>query len=145
MSTFSGSITYALGSSPYSDVFASGAFLIGVDVNDTNKAQIINSLTVAFDTGKSYTLYPVPQDLPNTANGVGWSDFVIDLNGGGSIPVPAGATSVTFSLQLSKLNDGPDRLFVIPQASAVPDGCVTLMLLGGALVGLGALRRKFRA
>jgi len=27
----------------------------------------------------------------------------------------------------------------------VPDGGVTLMLLGGALVGLGALRRKFRA
>ena len=27
----------------------------------------------------------------------------------------------------------------------VPDGGATLMLLGGALVGLGALRRKFRA
>lgn len=27
----------------------------------------------------------------------------------------------------------------------VPDGGMTLMLLGGALVGLGALRRKFRA
>jgi hypothetical protein len=26
----------------------------------------------------------------------------------------------------------------------VPDGGTTLMLLGGALVGLGALRRKFR-
>jgi hypothetical protein len=29
-------------------------------------------------------------------------------------------------------------------ATAVPDGGATLMLLGGALVGLGALRRKFR-
>lgn len=28
---------------------------------------------------------------------------------------------------------------------SVPDGGATLMLLGGALVGLGALRRKFRA
>jgi hypothetical protein len=27
----------------------------------------------------------------------------------------------------------------------VPDGGATLMLLGGALMGLGALRRKFRA
>jgi hypothetical protein len=30
------------------------------------------------------------------------------------------------------------------QASKVPDGGMTLMLLGGALVGLGTLRRKFR-
>ena len=29
-------------------------------------------------------------------------------------------------------------------ATAVPDGGATLMLLGGALVGLGALRRKVR-
>ena len=29
--------------------------------------------------------------------------------------------------------------------TSVPDGGATLMLLGGALVGLGALRRKFRA
>lgn len=29
--------------------------------------------------------------------------------------------------------------------TAVPDGGMTLMLLGGALVGIGALRRKFRA
>ena len=29
-------------------------------------------------------------------------------------------------------------------ATAVPDGGATLMLLGGAMVGLGALRRKFR-
>jgi hypothetical protein len=29
--------------------------------------------------------------------------------------------------------------------SSVPDGGATLMLLGGALIGLGALRRKFRS
>jgi hypothetical protein len=29
--------------------------------------------------------------------------------------------------------------------SSVPDGGTTLVLLGGALTGLGALRRKFRA
>ena len=30
-------------------------------------------------------------------------------------------------------------------ATSVPDGGMTLILLGGALVGIGALRRKFRA
>jgi VPDSG-CTERM motif len=33
---------------------------------------------------------------------------------------------------------------IVPGTLAVPDGGTTLMLLGGALVGLGALRRKFR-
>jgi hypothetical protein len=37
-------------------------------------------------------------------------------------------------------NKGQTQLFY-----AVPDGGATLMLLGGALMGLGALRRKFRA
>ena len=32
-----------------------------------------------------------------------------------------------------------------PNPGGVPDGGATLMLLGGALVGLGALRRKFRS
>ena len=42
---------------------------------------------------------------------------------------------------------GSDNDFqdMIVQVSAVPDGGVTLMLLGGALVGLETLRRRFRA
>jgi hypothetical protein len=35
--------------------------------------------------------------------------------------------------------------FASVQSTSVPDGGMTLMLLGGALVGLEALRRRFRA
>jgi len=47
----------------------------------------------------------------------------------GQVTVPTGALS-----HISTFN-----------GVTVPDGGMTLMLLGGALVGLGALRRKFRA
>jgi hypothetical protein len=38
-------------------------------------------------------------------------------------------------------NGLPEQL----QMNVVPDGGTTVMLLGGALMGLGFLRRKFRA
>jgi hypothetical protein len=39
-------------------------------------------------------------------------------------------------------NGNPEDLQL--SQSTVPDGGATLMLLGGALLGLGTLRRKFR-
>jgi hypothetical protein len=54
----------------------------------------------------------------------------------------------TYWLGMEDLNySGSDKDFqdMVVKVSPVPDGGVTLMLLGGALVGLGALRRKFRA
>jgi hypothetical protein len=44
-------------------------------------------------------------------------------------------------------NDGAETLFLGAQGSTVvvPDGGITLMLLGGALVGLETLRRRIRA
>src|SRR5207245_1745461 len=99
-STFSGSQSYNLNTSPFSSILSPGSsFLIGVDVNDTNQAQIIDALSVSFNTGQTYTLTPVPVSIPNTANGVGFSDFMISLNGG-AIPIPINASSITFSLQL---------------------------------------------
>ena len=68
-------------------------------------------------------------------------------NAGAYVWYVAGLGSVTLPLYAT-----PDdryelshyTLFKVRQGD-VPDGGFTLMLLGGALVGLGALRRKFRA
>jgi hypothetical protein len=40
---------------------------------------------------------------------------------------------------------GLSHFSLYKSTTSVPDGGVTLMLLGGALVGLETLRRKFRA
>jgi hypothetical protein len=41
-------------------------------------------------------------------------------------------------------NGNPEVLQLTEQSPTVPDGGVTLMLLGGALVALETLRRKLR-
>jgi hypothetical protein len=46
------------------------------------------------------------------------------------------------ALSLDSVDGGPAQSLLTLQN--VPDGGITLMLLGGALVGLGALRRKVR-
>jgi hypothetical protein len=56
--------------------------------------------------------------------------------------------SSTYWLGMEDLNySHSDKDFqdMVVKISAVPDGGVTLMLLGGALVGLATLRRRFRA
>lgn len=54
----------------------------------------------------------------------------------------------TFNLQAAAGNGSNGNAFAISQTivagGAVPDGGMTLMLLGGALVGVETLRRKFR-
>lgn len=57
-----------------------------------------------------------------------------------AIDTPYSFEGGAFQLVYVAANDNPEVL----QFNVVPDGGATLMLLGGALVGLGALRRKFR-
>jgi hypothetical protein len=50
-------------------------------------------------------------------------------------------TSLTFSTETVNAFATLDHFYV---GAAVPDGGATLVLLGGALTGLGLLRRRFR-
>jgi len=59
-----------------------------------------------------------------------------------SLYTPGATVSAPFTIYYSGTNGNPEELRLEGQ---VPDGGVTLMLLGGALVGLETLRRKFRA
>lgn len=86
----------------------------------------------------------------NTLNLTGY-DFVIGKYGGGANPNDPGRSLVwwvnlTGDHQLQGTYDGK----ALSNASrwtgtSVPDGGMTLMLLGGALLGLESLRRRFRA
>ena len=101
------------------------AFLWG-SVDDYN--------ALRFDNGPQYqgsTFASFANITPVQGQGPGGSAYA-------EFFVPGGFTTVTFSSTQYAFE------FAGVQAS-VPDGGMTLMLLGGALVGLATLRRKFRA
>jgi hypothetical protein len=52
--------------------------------------------------------------------------------------------SASFAISYMATNGNPEKLELETTPLATPDGGMTLMLLGGALVGLETLRRKFR-
>jgi hypothetical protein len=92
-------------------------------------------------------------------DGTGFFEYGLDgIGSGGSDPL---GSSLTFTLTAAGLSTGSFekntdlQYFAVDvigpngntggvDASTVPDGGMTLMLLGGALVGLESLRRRFR-
>jgi hypothetical protein len=124
---------------------ATSAFIIGIDVNDTGVAQTLNSFTINFNDGSTYT-FAGPASIPSLANGVGWSDYTLSMAAGASIPIPAAATAVTFSVN-ADLNDGPDRFFIVGQGpitqSEVPEPATFGLFIAG-IGGLSLLRRRCR-
>ena len=82
------------------------------------------------------------QVLATDMNGVLWTPDETWINTGGSfasLGLNVGSYAVSDALT------GETITIEVAGGGAVPDGGATLVLLGGALTGLGALRRKFRA
>ena len=124
---------------------ATTEFIVGIDLNDTGAAQVLNSFTISFNDGTVYS-FAGPTNIPSLANGVGWSDYTLTLAGGSNIAVPEAATEVTFSVS-AVLNDGPDRFFVIGQGQSAPPEVpepATFGLLAAGLTAMGALRLRKR-
>lgn len=63
----------------------------------------------------------------------------------GSTWTPGSTVTSPFTIYYSATNGNPEQLRLEGAVGAVPDGGMTLMLLGGVLVGIETLRRKFRA
>jgi len=75
--------------------------------------------------------------------GPGVAEFV-DLGASSTVTVPAGATGFYLgSMDGYQWNNNSGSFTVDVTGANVPDGGTTAGLLGGALVGLGALRRKW--
>jgi hypothetical protein len=131
----------------HGDTNSSLGFSIGVDVNDTNQAQFLNSfffLDLTTKTVLAAYLCTTNCAVPSLNNGTGFPDYTLtgfSLNG-----VNPG-DEIIFAARMTGLNDGPDSFFLEPAAAAVPAPIVgaglpglMAMLLG--MFGLRTYRRR---
>jgi hypothetical protein len=124
------------------------SFSIGVDMNDTNVAQTLESFFFLDLTSHtviaSFSPEPGGVLLPSLNNGTGFPDYTLngltlanlDLN-----------HEYAFFARISGANDGPDSFFIIPDVQAVPGPLVGAGLPGlvaGCLTMLGLARWRRR-
>ncbi|MET0710201.1 MAG: hypothetical protein ABWY82_25665, partial [Tardiphaga sp.] len=125
-------------------------FSIGIDVNDTNNAQILESfylLNLTTHTVLSvYSLAPGGTAIPTQNNGTGFPDYTLsgfDISLGTDIHA---GDQLIFFARLSNANDGPDSFFLVPTQVAVPGPIAGAGIPGllTALVGMFVLARRRR-
>jgi len=124
-------------------------FSIGIDVNDTNKAQILESFFFLDLTSHTVLASFSPElggvPLPSLSNGTGFPDY--QLNG-----LTLAGLDLTheyaFFGRISGANDGPDSFFIVAQAVPGPivgAGLPGLITACFALMGLAGWRRRRNA
>lgn len=127
-------------------------FSIGIDVNDTNSAQTLESfflLNLTTHTVLSvYSLNPLEGALlTNANNGTGFPDYTLtgfNIDLGTDVHI---GDQLIFFARMSGANDGPDSFFIQPVAVPGPiagAGIPGVIAACTALWGLGTWRRRRR-
>lgn len=127
--------------------------MIGVDVNQTNVVQTlgffgmykvgVGSDTLLFDYSPAS-----PTPVPPTSgggNGNGWADYLLTGFSTAGLNL---SDQVYFKVTMPLVNDGREQFFLISSPSQEPPPPIpeptTSALIGGGLIGLGLLSRRFR-
>ena len=128
----------------HGDTPSSLGFSIGIDVNDNNTPQTLNSfffLNLTTHTVLAAFTGGTDGNLTNANNGTGFPDYTLT---GFSLDGINPGDTIIFAARLSGLNDGPDSFFLEP--SVVPGpiagaGLPGLIMLLAGFVGWRRLRR----
>ena len=125
-------------------------FSIGIDVNDTGKAQTLESFALLNLTQHTvlaqYSLFqPGGAEILSKNNGTGFPDYTLsgfNITLGDDIKL---GDQLIFYARISGANDGPDSFFIVPQAIPGPvvgAGLPGLLAACGALWGFARNRRR---
>jgi len=122
-------------------------FSIGIDVNDTNVNQTLESfffLDVTTHTVLAAFINSTTGNLVAPNNGTGYPDMTL---GTFSLAGLDPTHEYAFFARISGANDGPDSFFLVPNVTAVPIPAVGsgLPMLIAGMMGLVALNRKRKA
>lgn len=122
-------------------------FTIGIDVNDTNQAQTLESFffldLTTHTVLASYSPGPGGTLLPDINNGTGFPDYQLTgLTLDGINP----GDQLAFYSRISGANDGPDSFYLVaaPVVTAVPEASTWAMMILGfiGVAGYGGMRSR---
>jgi hypothetical protein len=126
---FTGATGYSLlPGAPLVTALGSGlSFTIGIDVNDTNVRQTLESFWVLNLTDHTviavFSPNPLDGQLLIAANdGTGFPDMTLSLLGGSPLNLLGVDQNdkLMFFARITGANDGPDSFFIVPNVAAVP-------------------------
>jgi hypothetical protein len=122
-------------------------FSIGIDVNDNNTAQVLNSFYLLnLTTHTVLSAFTTPTNILSQNNGTGFPDYTLsgfNIALGSDVHV---GDQLIFFANLGNMSDGPDSFFIVPAPVPGPiaGAGIPSLIAAFGMIGLAWRRRRAR-